>query len=289
MANDSAQDGQRGPPGLPPNLATMPLCTIGRKRKPEQPPTESPNQERPQSVVRKIFQQLYDQSGNRGVEDGSCPINHCSRGSCSLDGGVKRGKEDEVAAPWLEHIISLCVDLPQLHARFLRASKVLLTFIHCSGCLAPLEKCQLCSTYKRFMVHCYMCKVENCPEKDCVHMRKLAAHHRDCTDSDCLVCSNVRRWIAGGGLVLRDRVDKTPDLVGAVSSSRTSELERNSEGGQASILHSPSEDTEQKEVESSINKAEGMTFIEHFTVEQMEQHIQSLRKCSVKVNNLGFG
>lgn len=225
MANNK-NNKERHDEERPPDLSAKPLCTIGRKRKPEQTPTDSPDQARPQSAIRKNFKALNDQSGNCGIEDGTCPINMDGwrHGSSNLDGGVQRGKEDEVAATFtFEHINSLWVGMSHLHARYLRVSKAIWTFIHCSNCLAPLEKCQLCSKYRKFTVHCNMCKVENCPEKDCVHMRKLAAHHRYCRYNDCLVCSDVRRLMAGEGLILRDPVDKTPDLAEEVS-SRISEF-----------------------------------------------------------------
>eukprot|EP01018_Ginkgo_biloba_P026631 Gb_41618 [translate_table: standard] len=151
--------------------------------------------------------------------------------------------------------------------QYLRHQRWLLFLCHAHKCSIPEGHCRVpdCSREKQLWKHIGECRDNNCSYERCGAARTLVSHHQHCRDVRCPLCLPVRRVIMEQNALLEDAC--------ALDDYQVSETPHS-----ASLPYSTSE------TDSSMPKIKGVSLIDLFTLEQVEQHIADLREWGQQVS-----
>jgi len=178
----------------------------------------------------------------------------------------------------------------QQQKKYRKHQRWLLLLCHATNCTSASVggHCKLpqCSKAQKLRAHIVKCHSYECRYGLCIASRILVSHHQHCQDERCPLCLPVRQVIMQQQHALLSRSSYSSSSVAlstCEASSRVGSSHSNDDEGPPHKRRRKTETETQAALSKNKNRIKGGSLTEIFTLQQLEEHICSLRKWGEEV------
>lgn len=174
----------------------------------------------------------------------------------------------------------------QEEKKYRKHQRWLLLLCHANNCTASKGgQCKLpqCSKAQKLWAHIVECNTHECAYGLCIASRILVSHHQHCRDERCPLCLPVRRVIMQQQRVLLSRSSDSSSSVVLSTCQASSRVRSSHVNHDEGPSRKRRKITEAETLVANKNRIKGGSLTELFTLQQLEEHICSLRKWGEEV------